>query len=278
MAELLTVTALSILAGFGVAALGSTDTRRIGAAIHSVRAVDPDAIRTVARWTADTGAVLHAHVSEQPAENDDCRHAYKRSPIGLLADSGVLGGTFTAVHATHVTEHDIGLLAHAGSTVCMCPTTERDLGDGIAPTGRFRTAGIDLCLGSDSHAVIDLLEEARAVELDERLASGGRGTHRVGELLAAATVNGHRSLGWPEVGRIAVGAPADLVAVDLRSRRTAGTDDDQALAAVVFAATADDVTDVIVGGEHIVRGGRHSRIDVADELHSAISAAWMAAG
>ena len=110
---------------------------------------------------------------------------------------------FTAVHATHVTEHDVSLLATSTSGVCMCPTTERDLADGIGPTARFRDGGVAMCLGSDSHAVIDLFEEARAVELDERLASGVRGTHRVTDLLAAATAAGHRALGWPEAGRIA---------------------------------------------------------------------------
>ena len=113
----------------------------------------------------------------------------------------MLSERFTAVHATHLTEHDVTLLANSHSTVCMCPTTERDLADGIAPTARFRDAGVPMCLGSDSHAVIDLFEEARAVELDERLASGVRGTHLVTDLLAAATAEGHRALGWPTAGR-----------------------------------------------------------------------------
>jgi formiminoglutamate deiminase len=247
---------------------------RIGAAIHSVRAVDPDAIRLVADWASGEGRMLHAHVSEQPAENEQCTMAYNRSPIGLLADNGVLSERFTAVHATHVTAHDVSLLATAGSCVCMCPTTERDLGDGIAATARFRDDGVAMCLGSDSHAVIDLFEEARAVELDERLASGTRGTHGVTELLAAATSNGHRALGWPEAGRIEVGAPADLVAVDLGSPRTAGLASDHALAAVVYAATAGDVTDVVIGGRHVVRDRAHCSIDVTGELDSAIRAAW----
>jgi cytosine/adenosine deaminase-related metal-dependent hydrolase len=131
-----------------------------------------------------------------------------------------------------------------------------------------------MSLGSDSHAVIDLFEEARAIELDERLASGVRGTHGVTNLLAAATSNGHRALGWPEAGRIAVGAPADLVAVDLRSLRTAGVASDDALAAVVYAATAGDVTDVVVNGHHVVRDRRHCSLDVAAELDASIRAVW----
>ena len=250
---------------------------RVGAAIHSVRAVDPESMRAIAGWASRDGRVVHAHVSEQPAENEQCHLAYNRSPLGLLADVGVLGARFTAVHATHVTAHDVSLLATTRSGVCMCPTTERDLADGIAPTAQFRDAGVVMCLGSDSHAVIDLFEEARAVELDERLASGTRGSHRVAELLAAATSQGHAALGWPTAGRIAVGAQADLVAVDLSTPRTAGVEDNGALAAVVYAATSGDVSDVVVDGRHVVRDGRHCSIDVAAELDASIRDVWTAA-
>ena len=250
---------------------------RVGAAIHSVRAVEPGAMAEVAEWAAQRDRVLHAHVSEQPAENEQCHHAYNRSPLGLLADVGVLGERFTAVHATHVTAHDVSLLATSASCVCVCPTTERDLADGIGPTARFRDAGVAMCVGSDSHAVIDLFEEARAVEIDERLASGVRGTHRVTDLLMATTAEGHRALGWPEAGRIEPGAFADLVAVDLRSPRTAGTPTDAALATVVYAASAGDVTDVVVSGRHVVRDRRHCAFDVAAELEASIHAVWDAA-
>jgi cytosine/adenosine deaminase-related metal-dependent hydrolase len=216
-------------------------------------------------------------VSEQPAENEQCTQAFNRSPIGLLHDVGVLGERFTAVHATHVTAHDVALLAASGTCVCMCPTTERDLADGIAPTARFRQDGVAMCLGSDSHAVIDLFEESRAVELNERLASGTRGTHRVTELLTAATSSGHCALGWPGAGRIEIGAPADLVAIDLGSPRTAGVTVDDALAAVAYAATAADVTDVVIGGRHVVRDRQHCSIDVAAELDASIRAVWGAA-
>lgn len=251
---------------------------RIGAAIHSVRAVDPRAIESVAAWASARRCPLHAHVSEQPAENEQCHHAYNRSPIGLLADCGALGRRFTAVHATHVTDHDVTQLAGAGAFVCMCPTTERDLADGIGPAPTFRSAGVSLSLGSDSHAVIDMFEEARAVELDARLATGRRGTFATSELLAAATVAGHECLGWSDAGRIATGWRADLVSVDLGSVRTAGTVDEHVLAAAVFAAGAADVTDVVIDGEHVVRDGAHRRIDVAAELASAIGSVWEAAG
>lgn len=247
---------------------------RVGAAIHSVRAVDPDAIATVARWAADHDAPLHAHVSEQPAENEACRTAYGMTPTALLATHGALGAAFTAVHATHLVDGDVAALGEYGCTVCMCPTTERDLADGIGPAGQLAAAGAALALGSDSHAVIDLFEEARAVELDERLATRVRGTHTVPALLTAATADGQRCLGWPEAGRIEVGALADLVSVRLDSVRTAGTGAAQALGAAVFAATAADVHHVVASGRPIVRDGVHVTLDVAAELARAITDVW----
>ena len=253
-----------------VDAIETDETARVGAAIHSVRAVDPDSARMVADWAEERGAPLHAHVSEQPAENDACIAAYGRTPTMLLAGVGALNERFTAVHATHLTVEDIRSLGEAAATCCLCPTTERDLADGIGPARALRVAGAPLALGSDSHAVIDLFEEARAVELDERLATGVRGNHSPLQLIAAATGHGYRCLGWPEGGRIELGALADLVTVSLDSVRLAGTDPEHALDAAIFAGSAADVTDVIVGGEFVVRDGAHVRLDVARELEAAI--------
>ncbi|MFM2183963.1 MAG: hypothetical protein RJB61_2257, partial [Actinomycetota bacterium] len=166
----------------------------------------------------------------------------------------------------------IGLLGGARCTCCFCPTTGRDLADGIGPARRLRDAGAALSLGSDSHAVIDLLEEARAVELDERLAANVRGSHDVPSLLRAAAVDGHRSLGWEDAGAIAVGQRADLVAVRLDTVRTAGASPAARLATVAFAATAADIHTVIVDGRCVVEDGHHLSIDVAGELHASIVA------
>ena len=114
--------------------------------------------------------------------------------------------------------------------------------------------------------MIDLLEEARAVELDERLATGVRGRHDTASLLRMATADGHASLGWPDAGRIEPGALADLTSIGLDSVRTAGTADDHALESAVFAATAADVHHVVIGGRVVVRDGRHTTIDVPAEL------------
>jgi formiminoglutamate deiminase len=244
---------------------------RLGAAIHSVRAADPEEAAAVAAFAAERSWPLHAHVSEQPAENEECRSAYGTSPTGVLAEAGCVSERFTAVHATHPADADFEVLASAGSSVCLCPTTERDLADGVGPARRLVEAGARLCLGTDSHALIDPFEEARAIELDERLTSGLRGAHSATELLGAATSGGSAAIGWPEAGEIAPGGLADLVTVGLDSVRLAGSPESRAVESVVFAASAADVSDVIVGGEFVVRDGRHLSFDVADELAKAIA-------
>jgi formiminoglutamate deiminase len=251
-------------------AVDESDGARVGAAIHSVRAVDPEAAARVAAFAAERSWPLHAHVSEQPAENEGCLSAYGKTPTGLLAESGVLSERFTAVHATHLDKDDCALLGGPGCGVCLCPTTERDLADGVGPARRLAEAGARLCLGTDSHALIEPFEEARAVELDERLESGVRGGHSATGLLRAATAGGCVSIGWPEAGRIAPGALADLVTVALDGVRLAGTSADHALESRVVAAGAADVRDVIVGGRFVVRDGAHLDLDVAAELDQAI--------
>jgi formiminoglutamate deiminase len=240
----------------------------VGAAIHSVRAVDPKSMRVVVDWAESRSAPLHAHVSEQPAENEGSLSAHGLSPTALLASVDALDERFTAVHATHLTDVDVGLLGDAGVTCCLCPTTERDLADGIGPARRLREAGARLSVGSDSHAVIDVLEEARAIELDERLATGVRGNHSIEQLLTAATADGYRCLGW-DGGRLQAGALADLVTVGLDSVRLAGTDPADALPSVLFAGAAPDVRHVMVGGRFIVRDGAHVDLDVPAELAAA---------
>jgi len=242
---------------------------RLGAAIHSVRAVPADQLGTVVEWAAEAEAPLHVHLSEQRAENDACVAHYGRTPTEVLADAGVLGPRTTAVHATHLTDLDRTELGDRDTAVCFCPTTERDLADGIGHARALVDAGSPLCLGSDSHAVVDLFEEARAVELHERLRTERRGHFTGADLLVAATAAGHRALGWPDAGTIAVGARADLVSVRLDTPRTAGCDPAQ----VIFSATAADVAYVVVDGRVVVRDGIHCGLsDLAGELAKAIAA------
>ena len=218
----------------------------VGAAIHSVRAVPHTALGDVA--TALPEAPLHVHLSEQVAENTACLQRHGCTPTQLLAVHGVLSERLSAVHATHLTAGDIALLGEAKCNACFCPTTERDLADGIGPSRQLAGAGATLTLGSDSHAVIDMFEEMRAVELDERLVSGQRGSWAAAELLLAATADGHRSLGFV-AGQIAPGAWADLVTLDASSPRTAGTAADSGT--VVFAAAAADIRSVIASGRRL---------------------------
>ena len=241
----------------------------VGAAAHSVRAVPRDQLPTVAR--AAEGRPLHVHLSEQPAENEACVTFYGCTPTALLDATGILGAGTTAVHATHLTADDITTLGSTGTTACLCPTTERDLADGIGPARALRDAGCRLSLGSDQHAVIDLLEEARALEMHERLHSLQRGRFRPDELLAALT--DHDSLGWPDAGRLEAGARADLVAVRPDSVRTAGSAPEQ----VLLSATAADVDTVLVDGEPVVTNGTHRLGDVGRMLADAIDPLWSSA-
>jgi formiminoglutamate deiminase len=255
--------------GQRVEALSPGAHARIGAAVHSVRGVPADQLSTVAAWAEQRGAPLHVHLSEQVAENEACLAATGRTPTGLLADHGVLGDRTTAVHATHLTDDDVAALTGTGTGICMCPTTERDLADGIGPARRLADGGSPLCLGSDSNAVIDLLEEARGMELDERLATQRRGHWPVADLLRAASPAGHAALGWPEAGRIEVGALADLVTVGLNSVRLAGAASTSLAESVVHAGTAADVREVVVGGRRVVAAGRHALIE---EVPAALAA------
>lgn len=239
----------------------------VGSAIHSVRAVPRTDLATVA--AALPTAPLHVHLSEQVAENEDCQHHHGCTPTQLLGDAGVLGPRTTAVHATHLEPDDISLLGRARCFVDLCPTTERDLADGVGPARLLAQAGAALTLGTDSHAVIDMFEEMRAVELDALLLSQRRGHWSSDDLLTAATTTGHGSLGFGDGGRIAAGAWADLVTLDTSSPRTAGTG--AGPESVVFAATPADITSVVASGRLLPRDpdsvGRRLR-DAVDAIGS----------
>ncbi|MFF3775547.1 formimidoylglutamate deiminase [Streptomyces sp. NPDC002232] len=256
-----------------VSALKESDTVRIGAAIHSVRAVPADQLSTVARWAQDRQAPLHVHLSEQTAENEACLAAHGMTPTRLLAEHGVLGPRTTGVHNTHLTDEDIALIGGSATGTCMCPTTERDLADGIGPAVALQRAGSPLSLGSDSHAVVDLLEEARAMELNERLRTRTRGHWTAAALLRAATADGHAALGRPDAGVLEPGAPADFATITLDSVRTAGPAARLGAETAVFAATAADVRHVVVGGRTVVRDGAHVSVpDTGEALATAIAA------
>jgi cytosine/adenosine deaminase-related metal-dependent hydrolase len=230
--------------------------------------VPRDRLPAVAALAGDLPLLVH--LSEQPAENEFCVAAYGCTPAAVLGEAGLLGPRTTAVHAVHLSEDDVALLGGSRTTVCACPTTEADLADGIGPFRELADAGCRLALGTDQHVNGDLLAEARALEAGERLRSGQRGRFAPADLADALTAGGHASLGWPAGGRIALGVPADLVAVAAESPRTAGARPEE----LPLVATAADVHTVVCGGRVVVSEGRHVLGDVGRLLREAIGPLW----
>jgi formimidoylglutamate deiminase len=236
----------------------------VGLAPHSVRACPADWIGTLAAAARRRGWPLHVHVSEQPAEVAQCRAEHGVSPVALLERQGALGPGTTAVHAIHLDDADVAALGRSGTTVCACPTTERDLGDGVVPADALLRAGAPIALGSDSLVQVDLLEEARALEGNLRLVRRERGVLApegdertdalASRLLGFATAGGMRSLGLPG-GSLSPGEPADFLALDLADASVAGASGQDLLPAVVFSAARTAIRDVFVAGAPVVRDG-----------------------
>jgi formimidoylglutamate deiminase len=177
------------------------DGIRVGIAPHSVRACPPDALHELGAYAAAHDLPLHVHADEQPREVEECIAESGLRPIELLDDAGCLGPHTTIVHATHADGHELDLLAAAGARICVCPTTEANLGDGFLPVARVLHRGIGLCIGSDSNIRIDPLEELRELEGIARRQIGKRGVMPLAALLAAGTAEGAASLGldaWPD--------------------------------------------------------------------------------
>ncbi len=241
-----------------------SDRVRLGAAIHSVRAVRREDLPRVVEATGDLP--LHVHLSEQHGENLACQMYYGRTPTELLDEAGALGATVTSIHATHLTDHDIELLGGTGTGACLCPTTERDLADGIGPARALHDAGSPLSIGSDQQVIIDPFEELRGVEMHERLMTNERDRFAANDLLLAASFNGYRALGWSDGGHLSKGALADFVTVRTDTVNTAGSAPDQ----IIYSCVASDVSHVVVGGALVVIGGRHRMGDVGQMLVSSI--------
>jgi formimidoylglutamate deiminase len=235
----------------------------VGVAPHSLRAVPLRELKEIAAWTRDRKLPLHMHVAEQIAENEACLREYGLTPVELLSREGLLGPDFTAVHAIHITAEEIGLLARSGAAVCSCPTTERNLGDGVIVADQVMREGIRIALGSDSQAQIDPLEDARELEYHLRLDRQQRaildqigGKPLASRLFDCATVNGARSLGV-NAGDLSAGSLADFFTVDLDDVSIAGHSGEDLLPLVVFSLDRTAVRDVVVNGRWVVRDGRH---------------------
>jgi len=246
----------------------ASDTAWVGVAPHSVRAVPLEYLRSVIGYANEHGLKTHMHVAEQPAEVSACVEEYRRTPAALLESEGLLGRDFTAVHAIHVTPKAIAAFAKTGAMVCACPTTERNLGDGVVPADEYQRNGTAICLGTDSHAQIDLLEDARELEYHVRLQKLERAVISPGDrsdnpaadaaryLFDCATVNGARSIDAPG-GTLAAGKPADFFTVDLDDPSIAGASQNDLLAGIVFTLSRAAVREVVVAGKPVVSEGRH---------------------
>ena len=248
---------------------GQYATAWTGVAPHSVRAVPLEYLRKVIGYANEHELKVHMHVAEQPAEVSACIEEYGRTPVALLETEGLLSERFTAVHAIHVTPKAIAGFARTGAMVCACPTTERNLGDGVVPADEYLKQGVPICLGTDSHAQIDLFEEARELEYHLRLqklerailnsesqVSNLKSQNIAQTLFDCATVNGAQSIGSPN-GALDVGKPADFFTVDLNDPSIAGASPDDLLSSIMFSASRAAVREVVVGGKPIVSEGQH---------------------
>jgi formimidoylglutamate deiminase len=234
----------------------------IGVAPHSTRAVPIEYLREVAAYARSNDLRLHMHVAEQPAEVEASIAEFGCRPVELLEREGIIDSSFTGIHAIHVTDQEIGFLAKA--TVCACPTSERNLGDGAVPADRLYAAGAGICFGSDSNIQIDLLEDARLLEYHLRmnklervvLAQETRPDALSQRLFQSATETGAHSLGAPG-GSLEIGRAADFFTVDLDDPSVAGAGSTELLNHLMFALERTAIREVFVDGEMIVREGRH---------------------
>jgi len=251
----------------------------VGIAPHSVRAVPLDYLKEIVNVANQRQLPVHMHVAEQLAEVSACIEEYGRSPVALLATEGLLSEHFTGVHSIHVSAKAVRMVADAHAMVCACPTTERNLGDGIVPVDAFFKQGVRVALGSDSHVEIDLLEDARELEYHLRLQKMERAvlasvsddgqSALAARLFACATVSGAESINAPG-GSLEPGRATDFFTVDLNDPSIAGAATDDLLSSIVFSLSRTAVKDVVVRGKRIVENGRHAQQEEIVERFKAL--------
>jgi formimidoylglutamate deiminase len=248
----------------------------LGVAPHSIRAVPLPQMKMIAAWAEERGLPLHMHVAEQPAELRAGEAEYGKTPVALLAEHGLLSQRAVLVHAIHTTDEEVRSVAEADALICSCPTTERNLGDGVVDARRAAEQGVRFAFGTDSQAQIDLLEDARELDYHLRLITGKRAVldgigPRGGaaedmsqRLFRYATEGGARAVGFGG-GMLGVGMPADFFTVDLNDLSIAGSDANDLLSLIVFGMAKTAIADVVVGGRMVVRDREH------DEQESIVS-------
>jgi formimidoylglutamate deiminase len=256
-----------------------------GVAPHSIRAVPLGELHEITTWARANRLPVHMHVAEQVAENAACVREYGSTPVDLLAGEKILGTDFTAVHGVHVTAEEIAMLASTGTTICSCPTTERNLGDGFVRADEMLAAGIRFALGSDSQAQIDPLEDARELEYHLRLLQQKRaildqvgGKTLAAHLFDSATANGARALVVP-AGTLESGELADFITIDLDDSSIAGNSAEDLLSTLVFSMSRAAIRDVVVGGRFILRDQQHARQEeIVSRYREVYGAVWSEAG
>ncbi|MCA1557441.1 MAG: amidohydrolase family protein, partial [Acidobacteria bacterium] len=233
---------------------------------HSVRAVPLAYLRASSTYANEKRLPLHMHIAEQPAEIDACVKEHGRSPVMLLETEGLLSERFTGVHGIYVTAEEARVLSSARAIICACPTTERNLGDGVVPAELLFKEGVRVSLGTDSHTQIDLLEDARQLEYNARLQklervvldrTGDNPSALAARLFDCATRHGAESINAPSGGTLETGLSADFFTVDLHHPSIAGASKEDLLAHIVFSLPPAAVREVVVGGRMIVEDGVH---------------------
>lgn len=231
---------------------------QIALAAHSIRAVPREQVQELAVFARQQSMMFHMHVAEQQGEIEECLEEYGLRPVAVLAEDGILDQNFVAIHATHLDNGEIKALGNAKAFICLCRTTERDLGDGLPQVAGLVEAGARLCVGVDSHASGDAFEEIRAVELDDRSRTEARHVAaEASELLQAATQYGYQAIGMPDAWQ------NDRVYLKASDPSIALVEDDLLTDAVVFGTTPRAVDEVVVDGQTIVKDGLHIRYDEA---------------
>jgi formimidoylglutamate deiminase len=261
--------------------LGDGSDAWMGVAPHSVRAVPIADIERIAEWGRAKDVPLHLHAAEQRGELEACVAEYGTTPVSLLAEHGILRDQTTLVHAVHVNDAELDAMASARVTVCACPTTERNLGDGIVRARDAALRGIRFAFGTDSQTQIDLLEDARALEYHLRLQTEQRLLlDQIGGLTLAQRVFGYATQGGAEslaanAGTFARGECADFFTVDMRALEIAGVAAEHLLAAIVFTQQRAGICDVAVKGKFVVRGGSHpAKDEIVTKYEQLSSRVW----
>ncbi len=253
----------------------------LGVAPHSIRAVPLAQLEEIVAWAGERDLPVHMHAAEQQGELAACRREYGATPVVLLTQRDLLSNKTTLVHAIHLTDAEMDSLAAANSIICSCPTTERNLGDGIIDAARAAGRGIRFAFGSDSQTQIDPLEDARQLEYHLRLRIqrravldeiGGRSLSQ--RLCHYATVGGAEALGF-DSGVLAAGRPADFFAIDLDDLSIAGNSAADLLSSVVFGLARPAIKDVIVAGNHILKDGAHElQGEIVEQYNEVYRKVW----